>query len=180
MSKANVGDKFIIEVAEVMPGGNTGSPQYRIKGFDKLFFDDKGLKMLEKIDSYEFSSKTFDDGCKFGAEGVWQIANEIMNIPIHERAALFGVSHNRASFKDLSSKFSIYDAIKVYEKWKNEKKTDADRTKAIINQIKIIANEYNYDLIEIKKAVKKMLKDTKLTEQEFLEGIVPEDVTRGN
>ena len=50
MSKAKVGDKFVIEVAEIIKGGETGCNQYRIKGFDKLFLDDKGLSFLESFD----------------------------------------------------------------------------------------------------------------------------------
>lgn len=43
---AQIGDKFVIEIAEVFPGAESGKPKYRIKGFDNLVFDDNGLKRL--------------------------------------------------------------------------------------------------------------------------------------
>lgn len=48
MSKFNVGDKFEIEIAEVFKGAESGNDKYRIKGFDNLVFDDKGLEKLTR------------------------------------------------------------------------------------------------------------------------------------
>lgn len=50
MSKYRVGDKFVIEIAECLNGAESGYDRYRIKGFDNLIFDDKGLKRLENYD----------------------------------------------------------------------------------------------------------------------------------
>lgn len=55
MSKFNVGDKFEIEIAEVFKGAESGNDKYRIKGFDNLVFDDKGL---EKIRDSASKAKT--------------------------------------------------------------------------------------------------------------------------
>ena len=55
MSKFNVGDKFEIEIAEVFKGAESGNDKYRIKGFDSLTFDDRGL---EKIRSGASKAKT--------------------------------------------------------------------------------------------------------------------------
>lgn len=55
MSKFNVGDKFEIEIAEVFKGAESGNDKYRIKGFDNLVFDDKGL---EKIRNGASKAKT--------------------------------------------------------------------------------------------------------------------------
>lgn len=44
MSKYNVGDKFIIEIAEELRDN-----LYRIKGFNSLVFDDNGLKKLMQV-----------------------------------------------------------------------------------------------------------------------------------
>ena len=58
MSKYKVGDKFIIEIAEVYENvlsgvdvfeATTSEPLYRIKGFNSLVFDKNGLDRLEKI-----------------------------------------------------------------------------------------------------------------------------------
>lgn len=44
MIKYNVGDKFIIEIAEKVRDN-----LYRIKGFNSLVFDDNGLKKLKRV-----------------------------------------------------------------------------------------------------------------------------------
>lgn len=55
MSKYNVGDKFEIEIGEVFKGAESGNDKYRIKGFDSLVFDDKGLdKIRENTPNYNF------------------------------------------------------------------------------------------------------------------------------
>lgn len=46
--KYKVGDKFIIEIAEVSKGAESGNTKYRVKGFDSLIFDDRGLDRLIK------------------------------------------------------------------------------------------------------------------------------------
>lgn len=59
MSKYKVGDKFIIEIAEVYENvlsriygfkATTSEPLYRIKGFNSLVFDKNGLDKLEEIE----------------------------------------------------------------------------------------------------------------------------------
>lgn len=44
MSKYDVGDKFIIEIAEEVRDN-----LYRIRGFNSLVFDDNGLKKLKRV-----------------------------------------------------------------------------------------------------------------------------------
>ena len=51
MSKFNVGDRFEIEIAEVFKGAESGNDKYRIKGFDNLVFDDKGLEKMKRARS---------------------------------------------------------------------------------------------------------------------------------
>lgn len=46
MSKYNVGDEFKIVIDEVFKGKVSGNDKYRVKGFDNLIFDDKGLDKL--------------------------------------------------------------------------------------------------------------------------------------
>ena len=61
---ASVGDKFIIEIAEVFPGAESGQPKYRIKGFDNLCFDEKGLRKLKNFNEwYDFAHRDgYNDG----------------------------------------------------------------------------------------------------------------------
>lgn len=49
MSKYHVGDTFKIEIAEVFQGVESRKDKYRIKGFDNLIFDDKGLDRLAPV-----------------------------------------------------------------------------------------------------------------------------------
>ena len=46
---AQVGDKYLVEIAEVIEGEN--KIIYRAKGFDTLVFDEYGLGKLEKYES---------------------------------------------------------------------------------------------------------------------------------
>ena len=54
---AEVGDKFLIEIADVRyratGDGDTVAPIYYIKGFNTLVFDEYGLSKLEKPQDYE-------------------------------------------------------------------------------------------------------------------------------
>jgi len=49
MSKYNVGDEFKIVIDEVFKGAVSGNDKYRVRGFDGLVFDDKGLDKLIPI-----------------------------------------------------------------------------------------------------------------------------------
>jgi len=55
MSKFNVGDEFIVEIAEVFKGAESGNDRYRIKGFDSVVFDERGLKKLKQCEKVECS-----------------------------------------------------------------------------------------------------------------------------
>ncbi len=62
MSKYKVGDTFKIEVAEVFQGAESKNDKYRIKGFDSLVFDDKGLARLEQLNSQVANKRKFRFG----------------------------------------------------------------------------------------------------------------------
>ena len=58
MNKYKVGDKFLIEIAEVYENvlndidvfeAATSEPLYKIKGFNSLVFDKNGLDKLEEV-----------------------------------------------------------------------------------------------------------------------------------
>ena len=64
--KGKVGDKFVLEIAEITKGAVSGKEKYRMKGFDSLYFDEKGLDKL-----YKYSNPTsFDigDEVEYGGE----------------------------------------------------------------------------------------------------------------
>ena len=60
------GDKFVIEIAEIFLGAESKQPKYRIKGFDNLCFDDKGLRKLETLDQDKSYQDGFNEGYKMG------------------------------------------------------------------------------------------------------------------
>lgn len=55
-----------------------------------------------------------------GLEDAWKITSKIMQIPIQERSKLFGVSPNNACFVDISSKYSVSEAIEKWKAWKEK------------------------------------------------------------
>ena len=152
MKKTKVGDKFIIEVGSIIKGAATGSNQYIIKGFDKLILDDKGLGLLERLTE----QKDFNSACRYGAECAWDIANAVMKIPIQDRSRLFGISHNKASFKDISERFSIFDAVDVIGTY--QKESNISRRDEIQNKLAEFAEENGFSMNEIKVASKAILK----------------------
>ena len=63
-----VGDKFVIEVGEIIPDKN-GKPLYRIKGFNALVFDDVGINRLTRptpIYTYDDIRKAWENGYDAG------------------------------------------------------------------------------------------------------------------
>lgn len=62
MSKYHIGDTFKIEIAETYRGAESGNDKYRIKGFDNLVFDDKGLRRLEQFNSQPDNQRKFRFG----------------------------------------------------------------------------------------------------------------------
>lgn len=148
MSKTKVGDKFIIEIAEVIEGGETKLPQYRIKGFDKVFFDDKGLKVLKKFNLFYASP-----------ELVWNLAHNIMSMPISERANLFGVSENKASFKDISEKFNVYDASSIYNNRRNYLNKYSEDREKIKKDLCYLIKEKGYSIKDINSVINSLSED---------------------
>ena len=88
------GDKFIIEIEEVFTGKVTGYPQYRIKGFDKLIMDDRGLVKLSK---YEDKQKQ-DAEIKVGDEIVYR--DGIKGIVV-------GISNTIGQISVLNNKYDV-------------------------------------------------------------------------
>ncbi len=58
MSKYNKGDKFELEIEQVMESAMTGrNALYRIKGFSSLVFDDYGLSLLKQVKTEEVETE---------------------------------------------------------------------------------------------------------------------------
>ena len=48
-TKYQVGEQFIITIAEISEGAESKQPIYRIEGFDTLTLNDRGLDRLQKL-----------------------------------------------------------------------------------------------------------------------------------
>ena len=96
MSKHNIGEKFIIEIAECSKGAESGNDIYRIKGFDTLTVNDKALKKLEayteKYDSYQDG---YDEGHLVGYD---------KGISDMYKAMIWSAIHNDSSARDWGKK----------------------------------------------------------------------------
>jgi len=106
---AIVGDKYIIEIAEVFPGAESGQPKYRIKGFDNLVFDDKGLRKLNNL--VDIYNKAYHEGYVEGYQ-MGAVNNDNVQIPANAGDGFM------EGFQTASIKFVkiIHDMIDAYEK----------------------------------------------------------------
>ena len=143
MSKYKVGDKFIIEIAEVYENvlsgidafeAATSEPLYRIKGFNSLVFDKNGLDKLEKLK--ESLPIPYSEAYKKGMSDTWDVARELCETGYSECTEMFGdetVEHVIKNFTPLE----IKEKMKSYKKDKEihigDKVQDCDdNIKAIV------------------------------------------------
>lgn len=158
MSKYKVGDKFIIEIAEVYENvlngvdafeAATSEPLYRIKGFNSLVFDKNGLDKLEKLK--ESLPIPYSEAYKKGMSDTWDVARELCKTGYSECTEMFGdetVEHVIKNFTPLE----IKEKMKSYKKDKEihigDKVQDCDdNTKAIILDKEDLGNEYENEWI---------------------------------
>ena len=130
MSKYNVGDKFIIEIAEGIKGyGNDPNMPdplnmpvlYRIKGFNALVFDEFGLNKLQKVEEekyppselFKLHQKAFEEGM----QEAWKMAKLIASnadeggIPLSIIREEFNCDWN-----DIFAKFTPQETKVIIEK----------------------------------------------------------------
>ena len=67
--------------------------------------------------------KAFDAGYTKGLEDGWELAKEVMKIPIHERADIFGVNRNNHIFLDIAEKHSAASAKELISNYKHHIET---------------------------------------------------------
>ena len=143
MNKYKVGDKFLIEIAEVYENVLNGidafeaaisEPLYKIKGFNSLVFDKNGLDKLEKLK--ESLPIPYSEAYKKGMSDTWDVARELCETGYSECTEMFGdetVEHVIKNFTPLE----IKEKMKSYKKDKEihigDKVQDCDdNTKAIV------------------------------------------------
>ena len=77
MSKYKVGDKFIVEVAEIFEEAEEDlfpDELYRIRGFNSLVFDDDGLDELQK---YTETQIPYSEAYNQGLQDAWELVRKL-------------------------------------------------------------------------------------------------------
>lgn len=124
MSKYKVGDKFIIEIAEIyenilngIDALATSEPLYKIKGFNSLVFDENGLDKLEKSkESLPIPySEAYRKGMNEGMNDAWDIARELCNTSYNDCTNIFGDESVEYVIKNLTP-LEIKEKIESFKK----------------------------------------------------------------
>lgn len=147
---ANVGDKYIIEIEQVMK--DQINTLYRIKGFKSLVFDDYGLNMIEPYVSEEQceDTKAFEQGM----EVAWGLAKKIAcstkcgGINEGQMEEIFG---QHWTVDTVMSQYSPQTIMKLITDYETRK--DA----AIVKVLKDIREKYNVSLEDIKEVLGEMI-----------------------
>ena len=122
MNKYKVGDKFIIEIAEVYENvlndidvfeTATSEPLYKIKGFNSLVFDKNGLDKLEK--SKESLPIPYSEAYKKGMNDTWDIARELCKTGYNDYINIFGDKSVKYVIKNLTP-LEIKEKIESFKK----------------------------------------------------------------
>ena len=119
-----VGDRFIIEIEEVFTGKATGYPQYRIRGFDKLVMDDRGLVRLSKFDERSI----YDKGYKGGLNDAWDVVKKIIE-PAYDGGYSFDVLHKifcESAIRSILKHNTAAEAIAKIKAYEDKQKQDAE------------------------------------------------------
>jgi hypothetical protein len=137
MSKHHLGDKFIVEVKEVLESNN--GTLYR-SNFSTLVFDDYGLDKLQKYDEIGHKLELIDElkqaEYNRGLADAWELAKKILNMKMDVAVEVF----DSTRLFDVMDKFNPEEAlakIEAYEKEKSEIKVgdvveDEEGTKALV------------------------------------------------
>ena len=157
MNKYKVGDKFIIEIAEVCENVLSGidvfetvtsEPLYRIKGFNSLVFDKNGLDKLEKLKKP--FSVPYSESYEKGMTDTWDITKELCEMTYTECKKVFG---NR-NVDIIVNQFKPLEVKERIESFKKEKISVGDKvqkfndsTRAIILDKKDLGDEYKNEWI---------------------------------
>lgn len=122
MSKYHKGDKFIVEIKEVMESDN--GTLYR-SNFKTLTFDDYGLDTLQKYEQPTISEDTLEmeriKALNDGRNEAWELARKITDIvSTSERAKIFGYVVNGITIVDILRDFTPQEALAKLEAYEKE------------------------------------------------------------
>lgn len=126
MSKYEVNDKFIIEIAEVCTTDRRKSTEeehtlYRAKGFNSLVFDDNGLDKLQKCEELSNDSKEMLEMKVYskGLNDVWEFVRKTGTVENREEAMkiidFFGVENYRDIYRNFTPQEALAK-LEAYEK----------------------------------------------------------------
>lgn len=125
MSKYAVGDKFIVEIKEVLDGDN--GTLYR-SIFSTLVFDEYGLDKLKKYEDSEYAEgvkeglNSFDCEVKKaydkGLQDAWELARKTYNFSCNILKEIYGVD---GGFYDLIKNYTPQEALEILEAYEKSK-----------------------------------------------------------
>lgn len=136
MSKYEVNDKFIIEIAEVCTTDRRKSTEeghtlYRVKGFNSLVFDDNGLDKLKKCEQPTISEDTLEmermKALNDGRNEVWELVRRLYNTSLNEIKHIFGANDFKWDEREIieviikqNTPQEALAKLEAYEKEQNE------------------------------------------------------------
>ena len=150
MSKYKVGDKFVVEIKEVL---NDELPYdtenlYRIDGFKTLVFDDYGLDKLQKYDKYAENLernhevlKIFEEKYNKGLNDAWELARKLVlsvsdgGISIKDFEIIFGAG---LDYKDILKIMTPQEALAKIEAYEKSQQIQVGDVVVNINQVKLL------------------------------------------
>lgn len=114
MSKYHKGDKFIVEIKEVIESDN--GRLYR-SDFKTLTFDDNGLDRLQK---YGEEQIPYSEAYNKGLNDAWELAKKLYEMKIEQLQEVFGAFETELEVMNYLTPQEALAKIEAYEKEQNE------------------------------------------------------------
>ena len=160
--KYNKGDRFIVEIKEVIESDN--GRLYR-SNFKTLTFDDNGLDKLEKLDvikdkmvrkcvADDYRDEAFKIGHNNGLNDAWELSRKVFSLNRTERKKAFGCEEIRTVVDCFNVKEAL-NMLEAYEKAQTEIKVgDVVEQTGTENRYLIITEEndssvYDFGVIDL-------------------------------
>lgn len=132
MSKYHKGDKFIVEIKEVIESDN--GRLYRSE-FSTLTFDDYGLDKLQKVESSANQAVMQAEAYNKGLNDAWELAYKLLDMKFETRVKVFGAKEIMSILTD----FTPQEALLKLEEYKNQIKV-GEILEAKINGTKCVVS----------------------------------------
>lgn len=142
---ANVGDKYIIEIEDIVSSEKFGT-LYKAKNFRTLVFDDIGLSKLEKMDNESALDMAYNMGQTAGMNMVWHAMKKANLAPESAMHSLLDIPHWADALSVSLTKFTPKEFI---ERMSEYEEGDIDDLQGFIDGL----IEQGYRLEDIRAAV---------------------------